>query len=224
MAISTFPNSEAAPAGSVGGTVGILANEIGQRRLSALLGAESFTIAAHASDVHTLLDRAAAGLDVVVIAGDSRALARGGSVELVRNLRPDWQIVLVADGEDRAMIRKALRAGVSGYVPEKAVARTLAAAATAVIEGQLSVPRSIRSRIAWAAFSAREQQVLGLVSRGLTNSEIADRLCLSESTVKSHLSSSFRKLGVASRAEAAAAVLDPDNGIATGARLLAPLA
>jgi DNA-binding NarL/FixJ family response regulator len=223
MAISTSPNTEAAPVRAVAGRVGILANEIGQRRLGALLGAASFTVAAHASDLHTLLDRAVAGLDVVVIAGDSRALAHGGSVELLHNLRPDWQIVLVADGDDRAMIRKALRAGVSGYVPEKAIERTLGAAATAVIEGQLSVPRSIRSRIAWAAFSAREQQVLQLVARGLTNSEIADRLCLSESTVKSHLSSSFRKLGVASRAEAAAAVLDPDNGSATGARLLAPL-
>jgi orotate phosphoribosyltransferase-like protein len=65
--------------------------------------------------------------------------------------------------------------------------------------------------------------VLQLVAAGLTNGEIADRLYLSESTIKSHLSSSFRRLGVSSRAEAAAAVLDPDNGIATGARLATSL-
>jgi len=224
MAISTSPSTETATGTAFTATAGILANEIGQRRLGALLAAESFTIAARASDVHTLLDRSVAGLDVVVIASDARALARGGAVELLHNLRPGWQIVLVADGDDRAMVRKALRAGVSGYVPERAIERTLGAAATAVLGGQLSVPRSIRSRIAWATFSAREQQVLALVARGLTNCEIAARLCLSESTVKSHLSSSFRKLGVASRAEAGAAVLDPDNGFATGARLLASLA
>ena len=78
----------------------------------------------------------------------------------------------------------------------------------------MSVPQSIRTRIAWATFSLREKQVLQLVADGLTNAEIASRLFLSESTVKSHLSSSFRKLGVSSRAEAAAAVLDPDTGLA----------
>lgn len=84
------------------------------------------------------------------------------------------------------------------------------------------MPRSIRSRIAWATFSVREQQILQQVAAGLTNGEIADRLYLSESTIKSHLSSSFRKLGVCSRAEAVAAMLDPDNGLATGARLATP--
>jgi DNA-binding NarL/FixJ family response regulator len=120
-------------------------------------------------------------------------------------------------------MRKALRAGVDGYVAERAIRRALVPTVIAVLAGQLAVPRSIRSRIAWAAFSVRERQVLQLVAAGLTNGEIADRLYLSESTIKSHLSSSFRKLGVSSRAEAAAAVLDPDNGLSTGARLAAPL-
>jgi DNA-binding NarL/FixJ family response regulator len=62
-------------------------------------------------------------------------------------------------------------------------------------------------------FSYREKQVLELVLAGLTNGEIAGRLYLSESTVKSHLASSFRKLGVSSRVEAARRVLDPDSGL-----------
>jgi hypothetical protein len=61
--------------------------------------------------------------------------------------------------------------------------------------------------------------VLGQVAAGLTNSEIAESLFLSESTVKSHLSSAFAKLGVRSRKEAAALVLDPDQG--PDARVLA---
>jgi hypothetical protein len=61
--------------------------------------------------------------------------------------------------------------------------------------------------------------VLGHVAAGLTNSEIADALFLSESTIKSHLSSAFAKLGVRSRKEAAALILDPDHGL--GADLLA---
>ena len=54
--------------------------------------------------------------------------------------------------------------------------------------------------------------MLDHVAAGLTNSEIAESLFLSESTVKSHLSSAFAKLGVRSRREAAALVLDPDQG------------
>jgi hypothetical protein len=61
--------------------------------------------------------------------------------------------------------------------------------------------------------------VIGYVAAGLTNSEIADALFLCESTVKSHLASAFAKLGVSSRKDVAALVLDPDQGL--GAELLA---
>jgi hypothetical protein len=52
-----------------------------------------------------------------------------------------------------------------------------------------------------------------LVVEGSTNGEIARALCLSESTVKSHLASAFVKLGVNSRSAAAALILDPDQGL-----------
>jgi DNA-binding CsgD family transcriptional regulator len=51
--------------------------------------------------------------------------------------------------------------------------------------------------------SARELEVLGLIGQGATNREIADRLVLSEQTVKSHVKSVLRKLGVSNRTEAA---------------------
>ena len=57
--------------------------------------------------------------------------------------------------------------------------------------------------------------MLALVVRGLGNRQIALRLFLSESTVKSHLASAFQKLGVRSRKEAAAVLLDPDEGLGT---------
>jgi hypothetical protein len=58
--------------------------------------------------------------------------------------------------------------------------------------------------------------ILELIALGHTNNQIASRLFLAESTVKTHVSACFRKLGVTSRAEAAAVVLDPQSAIELG--------
>jgi DNA-binding NarL/FixJ family response regulator len=60
----------------------------------------------------------------------------------------------------------------------------------------------------------REREVLRLAVTGHTNGEIASTLFLAESTVKSHLSSAYRKLGAGGRSEAASMILDPDEGLA----------
>ena len=57
---------------------------------------------------------------------------------------------------------------------------------------------------------------MNLVVMGFTNSQIGSRLFLAESTVKSHLSSAFSKLGVRSRSEAAALILDPEESFGMG--------
>ena len=220
MAIPTLPRSAVAAPAHAPATLGIVAGEIDRRRLRGLLERASLQVAAAAGDVNALLDHASGPLDVVVFLGGAELLVRGGPIELLRTMRPTAAVVLVS-GAGTAVVRKALRAGVDGFVSETEVEQALASAVAAVLAGQISVPQSIRSRITWTSFSLREKQVLQLVAGGLTNAEIADRLFLSESTVKSHLSSSFRKLGVSSRAEAAAAVLDPDNGLLIGQPLAA---
>ena len=189
-----------------------MADPLSARRLEATLENE-FDVVASCQSVQDLLDTAEKPFELAVLAGDSELLERGGPVDTLRHLRPDCRIVLVAPSDQRALIRKALRFGVDGFVPHADADSTLPISVSAVLAGQLAVPQSLRRHASWASFSARERQVLQLVADGMTNNEIARHLFLSESTVKTHLSSSFRKLGVSSRAEATAAVLDPDTGL-----------
>jgi DNA-binding CsgD family transcriptional regulator len=86
----------------------------------------------------------------------------------------------------------------------------------AVAGGQLSIPIELVREVEKPVLSRRQKQVIGLVVLGLSNGEIAAKLHLSEHTVKCHLYASFRKLGVNSRDQAVALILDPDAGLGPG--------
>ena len=113
-------------------------------------------------------------------------------------------------------LRVLLTEGVDAFVLEDDTARSLSAAVQAAAAGLLTFPGSLRETLVKPTLSAREKQVLSLVVLGLTNGEIARKLHLTESTVKSHLSSAFAKLGARSRSEATALILDPATGLGTG--------
>jgi DNA-binding NarL/FixJ family response regulator len=139
----------------------------------------------------------------------------GSSHELgaVRTALPDTLLVIVATGFLGAAARKLVHADIDGLVHESELERGLLATVDAVQARQLCVPASMHGALAKPVFSHREKQVLALLVAGLTNAEIAAQLFLSESTVKSHLASSFRKLGVSSRADAARQVVSPESGL-----------
>lgn len=129
----------------------------------------------------------------------------------------DAQVILVCAEEPRGWeVRAALEAGVAGIVLESDVGRALEPCLAAARAGQVSVPMRHGLRIDPPALSAREKQILGLVVMGQTNGQIAERLVLAESTVKSHLSSAFGKLGVRSRHEAVDLILDAEHGLGMG--------
>lgn len=125
-------------------------------------------------------------------------------------------IVVVLPAAARHASHAALRAGACGVVLSTDVDIALAPTLNAVRSGQVVVPLDFRHRIASPVLSFREKQVLGLVVLGYTNGEIARTLYLAESTVKSHLSSSFDKLGVRSRNEAARLIVDESTGVGAG--------
>jgi DNA-binding NarL/FixJ family response regulator len=106
--------------------------------------------------------------------------------------------------------------GADGLVYESELDRTLGPAIDALMSGLAVLPLELNAAAVAPNFSAREKQVLGMVVMGLSNVEIATRLFLAESTIKSHLSSAFRKLGVASRKDAVARILDPEHGLGPG--------
>lgn len=125
-------------------------------------------------------------------------------------------VVVVCSTIQRWEVRMALMAGAAGVVLSDDIDSTLDPCLQAVQAGQVCVPRAHWRQIEPRALSAREKQILGLVVMGYMNSEIAERLFLAESTVKSHLSSAFGKLGVRSRNEAANLILDPERGLGMG--------
>jgi DNA-binding NarL/FixJ family response regulator len=153
--------------------------------------------------------------DAVLIRCDQAATANAA----IRNLRGHLEaarVVVISKSVTPSGVRRMLDAGGDGLVLESEVESALPHVVRAVCAGQTSVPRDLRSHFLRPALSHREKQILGMVVLGFTNGEIAGRLHLAESTVKSHLSSAFAKLGARSRSEAAALILDPGEGLGPG--------
>lgn len=111
-------------------------------------------------------------------------------------------------------LRRAVRAGADALILEHELEYALAPAVRAVAAGLSVMPTILRNGVERRAFSHREREVLRLAVTGRTNGEIASALFLAESTVKSHLSSAYRKLGARGRNDAASIIFDPDEGLA----------
>jgi DNA-binding NarL/FixJ family response regulator len=156
--------------------------------------------------------------DAVVLVADCAAPAGMAALRRIRKDVPAARLVVVAR-DDRSAIaaRQALNAGAEAFVPVDAVDRALAPALDAVMAGLVCAPRALRRLVAKPTFSHREKEVLELLVAGLTNRQIAARLYLAESTVKTHLAAAFAKLGVGSRKDAVALLLDPAEALATTA-------
>ena len=161
--------------------------------------------------------------DAVVLVADVRLLETLAALRRVRRELPAARVVVVGADEDPTgrQARQALNAGADAFLSRACVDGSLAVAVHAVLAGLVCAPREVRRLLAKPTFSHREKEVLGLLVGGHTNREIARRLFVSESTVKTHLMSAFTKLGVRSRKDAASLLLDPAEGLAAIA--LAPV-
>jgi len=186
-------------------------------RVGAVLEAAGCAVLARSASGEGLLASCIGNVPTcVVIASDRPDRSTVDIVRLVRSRLKDLPAVLVCRRAVVGDVRRALELGVDGIVLMDGADEALGAVVEAVCAGQVSAPSGQRQALRARALTTREKQVLMLVATGLTNSQIAADLFLAESTVKSHLSSAFGKLGVSSRSEAAAVILDPERGRGLG--------
>jgi DNA-binding NarL/FixJ family response regulator len=150
-------------------------------------------------------------------------LPNGQSLEALRQIKqlnPDTKILFLSSLDSEDDLYEALRAGADGYVLKDIAAGELAQAVRTVARGEVLVQPQIAGRLisrfgqqargssAREALTAREQEVLRLLARGLRNKEIAARLYVSERTVNFHLANIYQKLNVSGRTEALSKALE----------------
>ena len=178
-------------------------------------GASEVTLAASLADARRTI--AAGRRDLAVVDLD---LPEGGGYQLLAMLRSaGWpRVVVLADEDDPRAVRAAFTAGAQGYLLNSTAPRVVTDGVRRVMAGDRfadpalepllrSTYRSGARPSAVADLSARELEVLQLVSEGCSNRAVAEALGLSALTVKSHLARIARKLGTGDRAEMVAMVL-----------------
>jgi DNA-binding NarL/FixJ family response regulator len=129
----------------------------------------------------------------------------------IKSAHPDIAVVVLTSFSDRERILQAIDAGAAGYLLKDVEPGELAKAIESAARGEAPLdPRAARTilgerREAAPAteLSDREREVLALVAEGLPNKLIARRLDISEKTVKAHLTSVFKQIGVTDRTQAA---------------------
>ena len=138
----------------------------------------------------------------------------------IKRLRPDVEVLVLTTSEDSRMVFDAIGAGASGYVLKDITVENLRRAIRAVVRGETmlhpGIARRVLDRLSAVArngsgagnngegLTDREASILALVAKGATNKEIAIKLFMSESTVKSRLRIIFNKINVQDRTQAAA--------------------
>jgi DNA-binding NarL/FixJ family response regulator len=194
------------------------------------LEGHGFEVCAEAGDGETAVAEAIrARPDVCLLdvnmpgGGGIRATAR------IRDELPGTTVVMLTVSDEDGDLFDALRAGASGYLLKNMEPALLPGAVHGVLKGEVALSPGLGRRLAdefrrreerrrsllhrgGGELSEREWEVLEALREGLTTGEVADRLGISQVTVRRHVGSTVRKLGVSDRSEALSLLDEPPRG------------
>jgi DNA-binding NarL/FixJ family response regulator len=116
---------------------------------------------------------------------------------------PSQRIAILSSSEDKVHIQTTIKYGVKGYIFKTLDFDEVLVAIETLLAGGAYLPKSTSIKPKKRELTARQFEILNLVSHGFSNQNIAKRLYISESTVKKHLNATFKILNVKNRIQAA---------------------
>ena len=173
-------------------------------------------VVADASDGVDAVEKAAAhNPDVILMDGRMPNMDGIEAMQRITAQQPNVKVLFLSSFENEGDVLQAMRRGAGGYVLKDALPEAIITSIIAVDSGGRVLSDVVARRVVEIAsgvrpedqatdgMTAREIEVLKLMSSGLANKQIAYRLRISEKTVRNHISHIYEKIGVVDRAQAA---------------------
>jgi DNA-binding NarL/FixJ family response regulator len=183
-----------------------------QEGVAAALGSldeDTHVLSARDGDEGLSLATANPDLDLVLLDLALPGMSGFGLISRLHERMPSLPVVVLSALAEPENVRMAINAGAMGFVPKSSASQRLVDALKDVLEGNISVPEGLPPADSAAQeapdinqLTVRQLEVLERLCQGKTNKQVATELGLSEKTVKAHVTSIFKVLGVVNRTQA----------------------